>query len=76
MPVLQDAVLANGEGLKNRTVALDIQYKSGIITKNQFLSALELDTIPDGDVYYVEPKKETPPTSEPQPQPNESPIND
>jgi hypothetical protein len=55
MPVLQDAVLANGQGLKYRTDALDLQYKSGIITKNQYLEALEYDKVPDGDTYYEAP---------------------
>ena len=70
MPVLQDAVLANGEGLKNRTIALDIQYKSGIITLNQYLQALEMDTIADGDKYYEAPVPVTP-----KPEPNNPTVN-
>ena len=61
MPVLQDAVLANGQGLKYRTEALDLQYKSGIITMNQYLIALEMDTVPDGDKYYEPPVIEAKP---------------
>jgi Phage portal protein len=60
MPVQQDAVLANGEGLKYRTEALDLQYKSGIITKNDYLKALDMDTVDDGDTYYEPPKPPKP----------------
>jgi len=56
--VLQDAVMAAGQSLKYRTEALDLQYKSGLITKNQYLQALEYDTVPDGDVYYTAPNVE------------------
>ena len=59
MSVLQDAVLANGQGLKYRTEALDLQYKSGIITKNQYLEGLEMDKVDDGDEYYTPPASET-----------------
>jgi hypothetical protein len=68
MPVLQDAVLANGQGLKYRTEALDLQYKSGIITKNQYLTALEYDKVDDGDTYYEAP--ELPAPNNPETSPN------
>lgn len=71
MPVLQDAVLANGQGLNYRTQALDLQYKSGIITKNQYLEALELDKVDDGDKYYVEPTTPAPTETKP----NQAPAN-
>jgi len=73
IPVLQDAVLANGQGLKYRTEALDIQYKTGIITKNQYLQALELDTVEGGDEYYSMPVP--PPTPPLNPEPEQAPAN-
>lgn len=72
VPVLQDAVLANGQGLNYRTAALDVQYKSGIITKNQYLQALELDTVDDGDTYYTAP---TPPAPVQPTNSSEAPVN-
>ena len=40
--------------------ALEIEYKAKLITLNQWLVALEYDTIEGGDVYYSEPIKEVP----------------
>lgn len=57
--VLQKESKAAAEANKSNSEALDIQYKSGIITKNQYLVGLGQDTVPDGNTYYVEPTKIT-----------------
>ena len=65
LPVLQEDTVKEGEGLKAKTEALDLQFKSGIITKNQYLIALGFDSIKDGDTYYEPPVNETKPTNTP-----------
>lgn len=54
LAVMQDAVLAAGQGFYYRTQGLDMQYKSNLITLNEYRVGLDMDKIPDGDKYYSE----------------------
>jgi hypothetical protein len=55
LPVMQDAALASGQGYYYRVQGLDLQYKSGVITMNQYLQGLDMDTVDGGDKYYEAP---------------------
>jgi hypothetical protein len=52
LPILQEDELQKANAAKAWNDALLIEYKNGLITKNQWLSQRGYDTIPDGDKYY------------------------
>jgi hypothetical protein len=63
LAVMQDAILAAGQGYYYRTQGLDLQYKDGVITLNEYRKGLDMDTIPDGDTYYEPPQIATAPVN-------------
>lgn len=64
--VLQEDALNREHANYFQSQALDIQWKSGIITKNQWLQAQGYDTVTDGDVYFEPPQtKQLPPINKP-----------
>lgn len=52
LPIMQEDAEMQGRARKAKDESLQIEYKNDIITKNQWLIELGLDTVPDGDVYY------------------------
>jgi hypothetical protein len=52
VPALQEDELNKNSAAYSLAQTLDIEWKSGIITKNQWLTARGYDTVPDGDVYF------------------------
>ena len=55
LPIMQEDAQAQGQARKAKDESLQIEYLNGIITKNQWLTELGFDTIPDGDTYYQQP---------------------
>lgn len=52
---LQEDELNKNSANLSLAQTLDIEWKSGIITKNQWLTARGYNTVTDGDVYYTQP---------------------
>jgi hypothetical protein len=52
LPVMQEDEVRAGNALQGKTTALDLQYKSDVITLNQYRIALGNDATDGGDVYY------------------------
>ena len=52
---LQEDELNKNAASLSLAQTLDIEWKAGIITKNQWLTARGYDTVTDGDVYYTQP---------------------
>jgi hypothetical protein len=52
VPALQEDELNKNTAAYSLAQTLAIEYKNGIITKNQWLTARGYDTVPDGDLYY------------------------
>lgn len=64
IPALQEDEVNKNKAAYSLAQTLDIEWKSGIITKNQWLMARGYDQITGGDVYYTPPIKNTlPPAS-------------
>ena len=55
LAIMQEDAEMQGRARKAKDESLQIEYLNGIITKNQWLTELGMETIPDGDVYYTEP---------------------
>lgn len=55
IPALQEDELNKNSASLSLAQTLDIEWKSGIITKNQWLTARGYDTVTDGDVYFTQP---------------------
>lgn len=64
IPALQEDELNKNSAGYSLVQALDMEWKSGIITKNQWLTARGYETVIDGDVYYTQPSV-TPETDKP-----------
>jgi hypothetical protein len=55
IPALQEDEVNKNSAAYSLAQTLDLEYKSGIITKNQWLTARGYDTVGDGDTYYEQP---------------------
>jgi hypothetical protein len=54
LPIMQEDAEMQSRARKAKDESLQIEYLNGIITKNQWLTELGMETIPDGDVYYTD----------------------
>jgi hypothetical protein len=54
LPVLQEDIVKAGEAYKQEAEGLDIEWKSGMITWNQWQTAKGRDTVAGMDIYYPE----------------------
>lgn len=54
LPVLQEDIMHAGQAFEALSKGLELMWKSGILTFNQVLIKLDLDTITGGDIYYPE----------------------
>lgn len=55
LPVLQEDIAKQGEGIRFKSEGLSTQYQDGIITLNEYRTQLGYDTITEGDTYYEPP---------------------
>lgn len=55
VPALQEDQLNKNSAALSLTQTLDIEWKAGMITMNEWRTARGWDTIPNGDVYFVAP---------------------
>ncbi len=60
LPILQDDLAKAGEARKNRSMSLQIDWREGIITYNEYRLAQGYDSIPGMDIYYSEYLKKYP----------------
>lgn len=60
LPVLQEDIQHAGEAFNKLSGGLDILWKDGLLTFNQVLMKLEMDTISGMDIYYPEWLKNNP----------------
>lgn len=52
LPVLQEDLMKAGQAYKDKSTGLDIAWKDGIITLNEWRTSMSMDTVSDGDIYY------------------------
>lgn len=60
LPVLQDDILKAGQSRFAKSQALDIDWKNGIITWNEYRQLQGMDTETGGDIYYPDWLKQNP----------------
>lgn len=63
LPVLQDDIQKAGEARRSRSQSLQIDWTSGMITRNEYRQQLSMEPLSvDGDMYYPDWIKKYPPT--------------
>lgn len=60
LAVLQEDIMNAGQAFKSLSEAVEILWKSGLITYNQVMTRLEMDTVAGMDIYYPEWLKANP----------------
>lgn len=59
LAIMQEDAKLKAEALKYNNQAQEIAYINDMITKNQWLTSMGLDTVPDGDLYYSQSNLKT-----------------
>jgi hypothetical protein len=63
LPILQEDIMHAGTAYKDKTSGLDISWKSGMITWNEWRALQDMDTVVGMDIYFEEWSKSNPGTA-------------
>lgn len=54
LPVIQEDILKAGQAKEAQSNGLTLDWENGMITRNEYRTRIDLDTVADGEMYYAD----------------------